>query len=531
MDSFSNYQEFLGRIKSQIQKARIKAVLSANAQMLELYWWIGNSILNQQNTEGWGAKVISRIAADLKDAFPDMKGISERNLKYMRAFAAAYPSFVQGGLAQDIDGNTSENKNPIMQAPLAQITWYHHISLLDKVKDPQIRDFYIRKTIENGWSRDVMINQLNSGLHLRQGILLHNFNRTLPLSNSDLARELFKDPYKFDFLQLSEEANERELEDALVNHIYKFLLELGKGFAFMGKQFRLEKGGKEYFLDLLFYHTILHSHVIIELKIGEFKPEYSGKMSFYLSAFDDEYRMADDGPTIGIILCKDKNKVTAEYALRDINKPIGIAEYQLTNAIPTDLKSELPSIEELETELEKELEIPKKPIDEKLSKLNNLITKLGQPEVKETLSVERTKTMFNEILIPLKQQLDSILKPVCEMFNESTLSYSINSGSSYLGSADLEADLLTGNDIHEFGLNIFLSGFKRGGVNAFNAQLDLKFFLEKFKYLIGPSRQAIWDQRLYHESWSSEDLQLLAEKWAEQIIDAIQLSAERINLV
>jgi predicted nuclease of restriction endonuclease-like (RecB) superfamily len=486
MEEYSNYQDFFLRLKGQIQTARVKVILSANRQMLELYWWIGNAILNQQNIEGWGSKVISKLSLDLKDAFPDLKGISERNLKYMRAFAVAYPEFVQAALAQIPKPEHENIENRFVQAKLAQITWYHHITLLDKIKDEKLRYFYIEKTIENGWSRDVMVNQIENGLHLRQGKLQHNFSNTLPAVKSDLARELFKDPYKFDFLQLTQEANERDLEDALINNIYKFLLEMGKGFAFMGRQVHLEKGGQDYYLDLLFYHTKLHSHVILELKIGDFKPEHAGKMNFYLSAFDDDYRTAEDGPTIGIILCKSKNKVTAEYALRDVNKPMGIAEYNLTAAIPADLKAELPSIEDLEIELEKELEIPKSAIDEKLEQLNKLVHGLGQQEIKEAQSIALTRTLFNETIFELKNRVSILLEPVLKMFNDVVMGYSINSRSSYLGSTDLEADLLSGNNVHELGLSISLNGFKKAGIKSFNINSELKFFLEKYKYQIGP---------------------------------------------
>lgn len=528
MDTSLNYHEFLEQLKKQIETARLNAVLSVNAQMLQLYWWIGNSILNQQTLEGWGSQVIKRIAIDLRSAFPDMKGISERNLKYMRAFAAAYPSFVQVPLAQIETGKkTTVNLN--VQGKLAQITWYHHITLLDKVKDEQLRYYYIEKTIENGWSRDVMVNQIASGLHLRQGRIQHNFPDTLPVAKSDLARELFKDPYKFDFFQLTQEANERELEDALINHIHKFLLELGIGFAFMGRQVHLEKGGQDYYLDMLFYHTKLHCHVILELKIGDFKPEYAGKMNFYLSAFDEDHRTPEDGATIGIILCKNKNRVTAEYALRDVNKPMGIAEYQFTHAIPENLKAELPSIEDLEVELEKEIKIPKKPIDEKLDRLNKLIEGLGHPEIQEELSGQITRQLFNEVLFRLKNKMSELLEPVFGRFREGIIHYSINGRHSYLGSADLDAEFLTTSDIHEIGLGVQLQDLKKGGVKSFNWFGRLSFYLEKYKYQVGPDRMEIWEEHLYHEQWTNDDYQQLAEKWAELIIEGISMSVENIS--
>lgn len=528
MAIYSNYQDFFLRLKSQIQAARIQVVLSANVQMLDLYWRIGHAILDQQDTEGWGTKVIQQLSADLKSAFPDLKGISERNLKYMRAFAAAYPEFVQARLAQMEVAENGSLVSGSVQAKLAQITWYHHITLLDKIKDEKLRYFYIEKTIENGWSRDVMVNQIELGLHLRQGKLQHNFSNTLPAAKGDLARELFKDPYKFDFLQLTQEASERELEDALINNIYKFLLEMGKGFAFMGRQVHLEKGGQDYYLDLLFYHTKLHCHVILELKIGDFKPEYAGKMNFYLSAFDEDYRTAEDGPTIGIILCKSKNKVTAEYALRDVHKPMGIAEYNLTSAIPADLQSDLPSIEDLEIELEKELEVPKSALEEKLTKLNQLVSGLGHQEMKVVQNIEITKILFNETLAALRSEVTNLLNPVANLFTDTIVAYAINGRSSYLGSADLEADLISGENIHELGLHITLNGFKKGGLKSFNRFFDLKFFLERYKYLIGSDRQSIWEEHLYDKQWSASELHQLAETWVAKIIEEVSTSIEGI---
>jgi len=527
MNTFSNYQDFIDRLKKQIQSARIKAVIAANSELLQLYWWLGDAILKQQTAEGWGAKVISRIALDLKDAFPDMKGISERNLKYMRAFALAYPQFVQVSLAQmESEGNYMDL--PKVQDPLAQITWYHHITLLDKIKDEPTRRFYIAKTIENGWSRDMMVNQIEAALHLRQGKIQHNFSNTLPAAKSDLAIELFKDPYKFDFFQLTQEANERELEDALVSHIYKFLLEMGKGFAFMGRQFHLEKGGQDYYLDLLFYHTKLRCHIILELKIGDFKPEYAGKMNFYLSAFDDAYRLSEDGPTIGIILCKSKNKVTAEYALRDVNKPMGIAEYNLTEAIPEDLKGELPSIEDLEEELEKELKITSGPVYEKVNNLKHMVGQLTSGEIKEKYSAQNVQYLFNDVLFALEKNTKILLEPIIDMFFESSINYSINGNSSFMTPTDLEGLLLRGDIIHQIGLVMELKGFKKDNVNTFNCFSSLNFNLGKFKYQVGDSKQSIWYNYSYDFKPSENDLHAIVERWVENIVDDITRSIKAV---
>lgn len=345
MADVTNYGEIINRLKKEVEAARLHAALSVNKQMLVLYWRIGKVILEQQESQGWGTKVVDRLATDLRKAFPDMKGFSSRNLKYMRAFAEAYSGFVQDPLAQISTGS-------IVQAPLAQITWYHHITLLDKVPDQTARMFYISKAAENGWSRNVMVHQLESKLYERQGKAITNFSNTLPAVQSDLAKEILKDPYKFDFLSLTDEYMEKDLEDALVNHITKFLLELGAGFSYVGRQYPVEVGGKDFEIDLLFYHLKLRCFVVVELKKGEFTPEHAGKLNFYLNAVDDLLKHATDSASIGILICKERNKVVAEYALRGIDKPIGIAEYELTQAIPDKLKGSLPTIEEIEKELE-----------------------------------------------------------------------------------------------------------------------------------------------------------------------------------
>ncbi|QUV92474.1 YhcG family protein [Chloracidobacterium aggregatum] len=329
----TGYDELLENFKSRIRTARVQAALSVNRELVLLYWHIGKEILQKQEQEGWGTKVIDRLARDLAREFPEMKGFSPRNLKYMRAFAEAWPD------------------EQIVQDVLAQITWYHNITLLEKVKDPPERLWYVEQTIEHGWSRNVLLHQIESKLYERQGKAITNFEQTLPAPQSDLARSLLKDPYVFDFLSLGPEVQERDLERALLNHLRDFLLELGKGFAFVGKQYRLDVGGEEFSIDLLFYQLRLRCFVVIDLKIGEFKPEYAGKMNFYLSAVDDLLRHPDDRPSIGLILCKRQNRLVAEYAFRDMNKPMGVATYRLTEALPADLQEHLPSIEELQKEL------------------------------------------------------------------------------------------------------------------------------------------------------------------------------------
>jgi len=328
------YDDFLSELKTRISHAQLRAAVAVNKELVLLYWQIGRDILHRQQQQGWGAKVINRLATDLQQAFPEIKGFSLRNLKYMRAFAQAYPD------------------EQFVQQLVAQIPWGHNVRILDTVKDSVEREWYIKQTIQYGWSRNVLVHQIESQLYHRQGKAITNFDRTLPKPQSELAQQLLKDPYSFDFLNLGEEILERDLERALINHIRDFLLELGVGFAFVGSQYHLEVGGEDFYIDLLFYHLRLRCYVVIDLKIEEFKPEFSGKMNFYVSAVDDLLRHPDDQPTIGIILCKSKNKVIAEYSLRDMNKPIAVSVYQLRNNLPKGLQGNLPTIEQLEAELE-----------------------------------------------------------------------------------------------------------------------------------------------------------------------------------
>jgi predicted nuclease of restriction endonuclease-like (RecB) superfamily len=328
------YKNFFLNIKEQIQQAQVKAVLVVNTQLINLYWSIGKEILTRQTTQKWGAKVVEQLSNDLKSTFPKLKGFSRRNLMYMRQFAENYPQF------------------EFVQAPLAQMSWYHNIALLQKCSNVEERIWYAQKALENGWSRNIMVMQIESGLYSRQGKSISNFKGTLPEYNSDIVQQTLKDPYIFDFLQLTDDTEERSIEKALIDNISKFLLELGRGFAFLGRQYHLEVGNEDFYVDLLFYHTQLHCYVVIELKTGPFKPEYAGKLNFYLSAVDNILRDSNnDAPTIGILLCREKNEVIVEYALKNINKPIGVSNYTLGKHIPKEIKDKLPTIEELETRI------------------------------------------------------------------------------------------------------------------------------------------------------------------------------------
>ncbi len=329
----AGYDELLVQLKERIRGAQVRAALSVNRELVLLYWSIGRDILARQQEQGWGAKVIERLAGDLRHEFPEMKGFSPRNLKYMRAFAAAWP------------------EEAIVQQVVAQLPWGHNVRLLDYVKDHAERAWYVHVTIENGWSRSILVHQIESGLYHRQGRAITNFERVLPPPQSELAAQILKDPYSFDFLTLAQDAQERDLQRGLLQHLRDFLLELGVGFAFVGSRVHLEVGGEDFYVDLLFYHLRLRCFVVVDLKIGKFEPEFVGKMSFYLSAVDDRLRHPSDQRSVGIILCKTQTRIIAEYALREVAKPMGIATYRLGTSLPEDLRGSLPSVEDLEAEL------------------------------------------------------------------------------------------------------------------------------------------------------------------------------------
>lgn len=329
----AGYAAWLADIKTRVQSARSRAALAANAELVGLYWHIGNDILQRQQTASWGDKVLQRLASDLRAAFPEMKGFSLANLKFMRAFAQAWPDVAIG------------------QQAVSQLPWGHNVMLLTKLKDPAQRLRYAEQAIAEGWSRSTLETNIRDQLLQRQGRAVTNFQARLPSPHSQLAHDALKDPYLFDFLGLSNTAQERAIETSLVQHVTRFLLELGNGFAFVGRQYRLEVDGEEFFIDLLFYHTRLKCHVVVELKATAFKPEHAGQLNFYLTAVDRQVKAPDDNPTIGLLLCKTQKRTVVEYALSGIDKPMGVAEYRLLRHLPDNLADSLPTVEALEREL------------------------------------------------------------------------------------------------------------------------------------------------------------------------------------
>lgn len=363
LQSNIEYSHWLQEIKDKITRARIKASLAASRELILFYWELGESISRKLSENQWGAKVIDQLAIDLKNEFPGIQGFSRRNLYYIKKFYEFFISFsdekqivprsgaqIESGIVPQ-DG--AQTIPPIVHHIGGQIPWSHIKIVLDKLSDPKEALFYLQQTIENGWNRDVLALQIKSGLYGRHGKAITNFKNTLPASQSDLAQQTLKDPYTFDFLTLTQPFNERDIENQLINHIKKFLLELGKGFAFMGQQYHLQVGDSDYYLDLLFYHVKLKCYVVVELKNTKFIPEYAGKLNFYLSAVDSMLKSNDDNPTIGILLCRDKNKIETEFALRDINKPMGVSEFILTENLPENLKGSMPTVDEIESDIQK----------------------------------------------------------------------------------------------------------------------------------------------------------------------------------
>lgn len=333
------YKKWLAELKNKVRSIQIKAAIAVNKELLTFYWELGADIVQRQSTTNWGDGFLSQLSADLIDEFPDMRGFSISNLKYIRQWYLYF------------------EKSQQVVDQLMQIPWGHNIVVITKTKNVAEAIFYVQKTIQNNWSRAVLTHYIESGLYSREGKAITNFHATLPTPQSDLARQTLKDPYKFDFLNLREKHDEKELEDALINHVTKFLLELGAGFSYIGRQYRLEIDGDEFFIDLLFYHVRLHCFVVIELKTVKFKPEFAGKLNFYISAVDGILRTETDNPSIGILICKSKNDTVVEYSLKDIHKPIGVSEYIITKSLPKEFRSSLPSIEEIEAELRGENDV------------------------------------------------------------------------------------------------------------------------------------------------------------------------------
>ncbi len=377
-NELASYTKLFSEIKQRIRRAQARAAAAANRELLTLYWDIGRMLVGRQEAEGWGSGVLRRLATDLKNEFADLQGFSERNINLMTQFYREYPDLPQIGQqsVSQLSPADSKVQRPVallqplnredvtgiapsaleLPALVCSLSWSVNILLIQKVKDIPTRKWYMIACIDQGWGRDTLAAMIKSRAHERQGSAVTNFDLRLPAPQSEMAKEMLKDPYVFDFLSLEKPFHERELEAGLIEHLEKFLLELGSGFTFAGRQYHLDVGDDDFYIDLLFYHLKLRCFIVIDLKRGPFKPEYAGKVNFYCNVVDDTLKHEQDRPTIGLILCQEKKKVLAEYALRGMSKPIGVSEYELTRSLPEEFKSSLPTIEEIEAELSGEVE-------------------------------------------------------------------------------------------------------------------------------------------------------------------------------
>lgn len=525
-----SYYIILEELKEKIRLARQKASIAINTQLLSIYWEIGDAISQHQKQEGWGAKVIDRLAADLKIEFPDFKGLSPRNLRYMKSFAEAWPDFsiLQPPVAK-LQG-TEKHENTFVQPPVALIPWAHHIVILSKIKSKETQLFYIKKTIENGWSKSTLALEIESQLHLRQGQAITNFDHTLPQPHADLARETLKNPYVFDFLGIGAPMQERELEKALIQHIKKFMLELGRGFAYVGNQYNLVVENDDYFLDLLFYNYHLHCFIVYELKVGNFEPEFTGKLNFYINTVNDKIKGKEDKPTIGVLLCKTPNDTVVKYSLQGIQTPMGVAEYEFTKALPKELKGEMPTIEELEQEIEKEIiefKENRNPVDARLQALKEKLRGLKTDEIQTPVSFKILQNLFANGLKPLYLK---IIDKLSTEFQEEFLSQSKYWYCNGKSVGDIEEiQTFWENEenlkkIRELDFTYQLHGFKKAGTEDFGENQTLRFEFRDYWYgftLINHNNQQPFIKKLYHQPITNEDQQQIIDLMLTKVMDRI----------
>ncbi len=528
----NQYKNWLADIKQRIKQAQIKAAVKVNAELINVYWQLGKEIIEKQETANWGDALIEQLSKDLCSEFPYMKGFSKTNLFYIRRWYLFYkegfeklPQLV----AQLANNNQLLSSTEILPQLVAQIPWGHNREIITKCTDAHEALFYLQKTVQNNWSRVVLLMQIESKLYHREGKAINNFALTLPQPQADLAIETLKNPYNFDFITIGEAAQERDLEIALATQMQKFLLELGQGFAFMGRQYNINVGGDDFRIDLLFYHTKLRCHIVVELKVTEFEPEFAGKLNFYLNAIDAQIKHPDDQPTIGILLCKTPNKVVVEYALKNMSQPLGVAEYQLTHAIPEELRGELPTIEELEVELEKEVETLSTPVNKKIKLMNDLLSTLNEEEVQEKLTLKITKKIFSESILSLDKIFLTKMEAIQKNFAKVKIYYQVSS-SGYPKIEEAIKLLNNNHNIYQLGLSYYFEGFKKAGINAFNQSTNISFELRDYYYEIkSNNNQPAILKKLYHQFPTTEELNDLADAMVEDVVDKVNSELERMK--
>ena len=545
------YLQWLRDIKERIRSSQHRAALKVNQELLSVYWFIGEALATKQ-TE-WGDKFIDNLARDLKVEFPDVTGYSKSNLKYMRRWYAYYSKHNEIG-QQAVDQLRLSPDFAIAQQAVAQITdkvksklgqqaadlnlyhlllcipWGHHTLILTKAKDPEEAIFYIVKTIQNGWSRSVLQMQIESDLYNRQGKALTNFDITLPAPQSDIARETIKNPYNLDFLTLAEDVKEIEFERALIQHMKKFLLELGKGFAYVGNQFNINVEDDDFFLDLLFFNINLNCFVIFELKVTDFAPEYAGKLNFYMTTIDKQIKGQNHNPTIGVLLCKTPNKTVIEYSIKDINKPLGVSEYIIKKAVPKELKSGLPTVKELEQELEKEIEVTKNPLDEKLEKLKMIIDSSTKEEIKVEKSKETASRIKEELLFPIMNNIIQILKEkqIADLFIEYYHTIGVN-GNEYRDRTGFDKEFNLLERIDKLNFRIGLNTFKKSGTEPFDYSITYDIKLGNYKYNLETRtlKETPKYEWLYHQFPNKQEIDDICNNEVEEMIDYISRKMEK----
>jgi predicted nuclease of restriction endonuclease-like (RecB) superfamily len=530
-----NYLNVLSLLKEKIRQVKVKAALQLNTQHLIAYWEIGNFIAQQEKQEGWGAKIVEQLSLDLKMEFEDLKkGLSPRNLRYMRDFALAYPNFLilQQAVAKL---ENSENEEIVdLQQVVAKLPWGHHIVILTKCKTPELRAFYVKQCFVNNWSRNVLSIQIENSLHNRIGNTLNNFKQSLPEQDSDLVNATFKNPYLFDFLSMGEKMHERDLEKALINNLKKFMLELGKGFAYVGNQFNLNVGGDDYFLDLLFYNTHLHCYVVFELKLGEFKPEFAGKLNFYINTIDAQIKKDNDAPTIGILLCKTPNETVIKYALQNVSAPMGIADYQLSDALPNQLKGEIPTIEELEIELDESYEELKTPTRKRLDALKEKIAGMKRSELKQTANIEILRQIFDDSLMPLFENILSKMEDFKDMFLSVKYYWSGHNNIEDISRlAETWKDVSFLTQTADLNFSYSLLGFKKAGTEAFNVNIDLAYRRELYSYgfkVTNHENNKFFLKKTYDEQLTNEDIEVITDVIYNKVLDSIEYAINNIEL-
>lgn len=535
----NDYRYWFGEIKSRIQNSQQKAALKVNQELLSLYWYIGK-MLDQTESE-WGDKYIDNLSRDLKLEFPEMRGFSKSNLKSMKRWYLFHnQNLIIGQQAVDqLDFKNDLNLSikigqqavdQIQNQLLFNIPWGHNLLILSKIKVPEEVYFYIIKTIQNGWSRNVLNQQIENDLYERQGKSLTNFELTLPNHQADLAKETLKNPYNFDFLTLAEDVKELDLERGLISHIKNFLLELGKGFAYVGNQYNLNVAGTDFFLDLLFFNTNLNCYVVFELKVGDFKPEFAGKLNMYVNTVNEKIKRDFHGDTIGVLLCKTPNKTVIEYSIKGISTPVGVSNYKLKKTLPRDLKKTMPTVKELTEELALEIEPIKDELTEKRQKLMAILESKVKEEVQVTKNAKNVKLVvdkvFRSLISVIKSHLEKLAVSDLYLSKEEHFTLELDPSSKI---DEFIHKLKTHSTPEYINYTIKFNGFKKAGVKAFSNQLNFRIYFNKYKYEIDSQNDKFDRQAfLYSHILTSSEINELAQQIVNNLMDNIIRDSEKI---